>query len=240
MTVVDGDRDWFRGTAFRTSIWPANASLCSQSVQERLRVWRCCFNTCRIDPFQQFEGMLALGVWLRTIGGRPRQCIKYVRFRHMLQLFPLAKRLLHEPRAEISAQRVAVCQEPGFRDLNHQKGIVLTGGHGFAPTVVRTQMLPDRIVGLDGSFGVHEKERRRSRCGVRNFGYESLECLLPRAAPYHLRHPAAQTRRLEETRPTCPELCTKPAIVAATLDVKGDGHQRFPPNCPELQRFPSV
>ena len=134
----------------------ANASLRSQSIQERLRVWACCFNTCWIDPFQQFEGMLALRVWLRTIGGRLRQCVKYLRFRQMLHLSPLLERILNEPRAEISSQRVAVCQEPRFHDLDHEIGIVLAGGHGLAPPIVYMQMLPDRMVGLDRSFGVHK------------------------------------------------------------------------------------
>lgn len=198
------------------------------------------FNPNRIDLRQQLERNLALGVSLRTTGSSPLQGIKHRSFRHCLQIRPASKCAFHEPRPEINSHRIAVGEKPGFHDLRHQKCIIVAGVRWFGPTVMCVQMLPDRMRGSHPNFAIDEKERKGSRSGSRNFRRELLERLFPRPTPHHPRHTAAQAGGCEEPCPALAELRSQSAIVASTFDVERERHHRFPPNCPELQRFPRV
>ena len=199
-----------------------------------------CFDACWINLCEQRERDLALGVWFRTTGSRSFQCIEHRRLRHCLQLGPVSECAFHEPRSEIGSHRIAVGQKPGFHGLHHQKCIIVAGARRSEPSVMCVQMLPDRMLGSHRNFAVDEKERKGSRPGSRSFRRELLERLLPRATPHHPRHTAAQAGGCEEPCPALAELRRQSAIVAPTFDVERERHHRFPPNCPELQRFPRV
>ena len=200
------------------------------------------FYAARIDFGQQFKRNLALRVGFRTMAGGSLERSKDYRFRHILQLGPAFECAVHEPRTEICSQCIAVCQEPRLHELHHKKRMIVRGTRGHSPTVVIVEILPDGAGGLDWSFAVYEEKRKSPRLGFRHFRLEPLECLVPRSTSHHPRQAILEASRFEETFPALAEWRVQCSIDASTstLNVQHDGHHRFPPNCPELQRFPSV
>jgi len=135
-------------------------------------------------------------------------------------------------------QGTAISEEPCLHGLDHEK-YLLGGQVGEAPSVPLVQVGCGRDAGLYRTFGIDQQNALLACLLPAYLGLESVERLSssPAGDDFGLGSTWSDSPAVfSEALPAPGSCCFVP--VSSTLDINGDGHQRFPPISPLIQRLP--
>lgn len=201
-----------------------------QYPAKTLGTWRSLAHSGWVELRQDLKAMRSLVV--PALLGTPRgipQTSHDISFGHLLDLRIGRQGIPPEPLfVVIACQRLDISKKPRLHALNHQMCFVIRCAPRFAPAVNAFQMLPASMSRVHRFFRINQQHgitgARVSECNT-----EVLEGSFPASAR---NHPGAEARRrdlLEEEPKPLSALRESPALMASSLHVDTDAHQRFPP-----------